>query len=243
MDRRERMDNPIVALRAALRGWQAGIWTALPGVVVDYDAAKLTASVQLTIQPKVRQSDGTVKDVSISVLKDCPVVFPQGGGFLLTFPLRADDPGLVIFSSRCIDAWWQNGGVQPQAEVRMHDLSDGFFLPGPFSQAHLPANVSATAVQLRSWDGLSYIEVDPEGNITLEAPSGAAVEGSLEVNGDLTVSGALNLTGDFVGQGGVSAVGDIIAGSGTADQVSLLGHQHTGVFPGSGLSGPPRPGS
>ena len=68
-----------------------------------------------------------------------PVVFPGGGGFALTFPVAAGDECLVVFASRCIDAWWQSGGVGEPMEPRMHDLSDGFALIGVRSQ---PAHVS-----------------------------------------------------------------------------------------------------
>jgi hypothetical protein len=107
-------------------------------------------------------------------------MFPGGGNFTLTFPLIANDEGLLVFSARCIDSWWQSGGIQTQAELRMHDLSDGFFIPtGGMSQPNIPGNINATATELRTKDGNNFVHLEP-GKVILSVGSGAA---SLEVDG------------------------------------------------------------
>ena len=168
MDPRERMNDPLVAMRAMLRGWQSNIWTSLPGIIQSFDATKMTAVVQPAIQAQVRTTEGAWNNVTLPVCLDVPVFFPWGGGFGVTLPLAGGDTGGLLFSSRCIDSWWQNGGVQPQAEFRLHNLSDGMFIPGLFSQNSLPANVSTSSLQVRSLDGQTYLEVGP-GKIQLVA--------------------------------------------------------------------------
>ncbi|MCT9017100.1 Gp138 family membrane-puncturing spike protein, partial [Cupriavidus gilardii] len=118
MDRRERIDDPEVALRAAFDGLRARIWTALPGIIHSFDADAMTCEVQPTIKIPVRKLDGTIESVALPLLVDCPVQFPSGGNCTLTFPVKPGDECLVVFASRCIDAWWQSGGVQEQAELR-----------------------------------------------------------------------------------------------------------------------------
>lgn len=201
MDRRERFEDPNVALLVAMRGMRADIWTAMPGILQSFDATARTASVQIAIQALQLMQDGTEQAVTISILEDCPVVFQQGGGFEMTFPLAEGNEGLVVLASRCIDGWWQSGGVQPQAELRMHDLSDGFFLPGVYSQPRKPAvAASATEAQIRSLDGLSKISLGATAarmsmaggatSLTVDAATGrvsvVAVSG-LWVNGVLVV--------------------------------------------------------
>lgn len=164
MDRRERMDDPLVMLRAALSGWQADLWTALPATVSSFSAGPpATVQAQPTVQAQVRTPGGTWINATLPLCVDCPVVFPGGGGFTLTFPVAAGDEGLLVFASRCIDSWWQNGGVQPQAEFRMHDLSDGFYFPtGGMSKVVSPVSpASLTKVQLRNAAGTQAIELDP----------------------------------------------------------------------------------
>ena len=159
MDRRERFYDPEETLRAALDGLQARVWTATPGIIQTVDLVAMTASVQPAIRGVVSDENGAESTVALPLLLDCPLIYPTGGGFTLTFPIAPGDECLVLFSSRCIDAWWQQGGVQPQAEYRMHDLSDGFVLAGPRSQPRILSGVSDDSTQLRSDDGVSFVEV------------------------------------------------------------------------------------
>lgn len=165
MDRRERTDNPVEAIRAALEGMQADMWTALPGVIESYDAERQTCTVQPAIRGKVEAPGGAVNSVVLPLLVDVPVVFPSGGGFTLTFPIAPGDECLVVFASRCIDAWWQSGGVQEALAARTHDLSDGFAFVGPRSQPRSLPEVSAEHVQLRTDDGATYLEIQPGGKV------------------------------------------------------------------------------
>jgi hypothetical protein len=174
------------ALRAALRGWQTGIWTALPAIVQSYNAENNTVEVQPAIKGKLTAQDGSVKDINMPLLVDCPVLWPSGGGFLLTFPIAQNDEGLVVFASRCIDAWWQSGGIQTQGELRLHDLSDGFFLPGCFSKPNVPANINTTQPELRNHDGSVKLTMTDTG---------------FAITGDLTVT-----QGVTAGQGGADQV-------------------------------------
>lgn len=168
MDRRERQNDPIEATRIALDGRQAEIWTALPGIVTAYDPDAITVSVQPAIDGSITGEDGVAQRVSLPLLVDVPVCFPMGGGMVLTFPVTAGDECMVVFSSRCIDGWWQSGGVQAPAEHRMHDLSDGMAIVGMRSQARKLPNVSTEHAQLRSEDGLTYIEIRPDGKVRIE---------------------------------------------------------------------------
>ena len=102
----------------------------MPAVIVDFDPVAMTCSAQPAIRARVTAPSGGQQHMPLPLLLDCPVYFPSGGNCTLTFPVKPGDECLVVFASRCIDAWWQSGGVQDQAEMRMHDLSDGFVFVG-----------------------------------------------------------------------------------------------------------------
>lgn len=164
-DRRERIKSNsknalLVAIRAALAAHKAGIWTALPATVAKFNAGAVTVEAQPTIKAQIRQPNGTWVDTQMPLCVDCPIVYPGGGGFVFTFPLTQGDEGVLVFASRCIDAWWQQGGIQKQAELRMHDLSDGFFFPsGGMSQPHIPGGLNMDSAELRTKDGMSVIQL------------------------------------------------------------------------------------
>jgi len=220
MNREERLNDPEESLRLALESQQAQIWTALPGIVSGVDLDKQTVSVQPSVQGSVSDAQGNVSNVNLPVLVDVPIVWPRAGGFALTFPIKAGDEVLVVFSSRCIDSWWQSGGVGVAAEARMHDLSDGFAVLAPTSQSKKLSNVSSSNVQLRDEAGTTYVEIAPGGkikllgatSIDLEAPTVNLKATNINIEGTTTQTGAMNMTGQVTQTGGMS-IGGITFGT------------------------------
>jgi Phage protein Gp138 N-terminal domain len=195
LDRRERLkaksQNALrVAIQAALNDNQAGVWTALPAIVEAFNPEAVTVSAQPTIQAQIRQPDGTWVDTTLPLCVDCPIMYPGGGGFALTFPLAKGNEGVLVFASRCIDAWWQQGGVQKQAELRMHDLSDGFFFPsGGMSQPNIIGAIDAVNVQLRNAAGTTAVTLTPAGGATVQGSATATLEApAAHVTGSATAS-------------------------------------------------------
>ena len=219
MDRRERLEMPQDALLAALEGWQSGLWTAMPGIVQSFDAQEVTCSVQVAIQMQLRSPTGEFRWESITPLIHVPVLFPGGGGCTLTFPVEAGDECLVVFASRCIDSWWQSGGFQnPQVEMRMHDLSDGFALVGVRSQARPLPSISGSSAQLRTDTGTAFVGVNATtGEITLKSPLKIKLEApDLDIAANITHAGTFTSNGKNVGSthnhGGVAPGGSNTAG-------------------------------
>jgi len=221
----------------ALDGLRSGLWTSMPGIIQSFNAGAITATVQLAIKGIVHAPDGSAQFVNLPLLVDVPVHFPRGGGCTLTFPVTKGDECLVVFAARCIDGWWQSGGVQAPIDPRIHDLSDGFAFVGFFSQATKISGISTSTAQLRSNDGSTYVEVDPAGKIVnCVAPGGMklttptlTVTGAIAVQnvGGAPMACAINGNTQFTGQ--VSANGHRI------DET----HRHSGVTTGSGNTGTP----
>lgn len=236
----ERSADHEEALRIALDGHQAGIWTALPAIIQTFDPGKLTCTAQPAIKGLVRAKDGSTSWVSLPLLVDVPVCFPRGGGCTLTFPVAQGDEALIVFSSRCIDAWWQSGGIQVQAELRMHDLSDGFAIPGPFSQATKIGGFSTTSTQLRSNDGTTYVELNPSGKVvnvvapggmTITAPT-VTITGIINVENQQGAPTASTISGSMTATGTITGQTDVVGGG-----KSLKAHTHPDAQGGN--TGPP----
>lgn len=193
------------------------LWTAMPGIVEAVDFSTMTCTVQPAIQGIITDQNGKDTFVNLPLLVMVPIVFPSAGGFTITMPLKINDEVLVVFSSRCIDSWWQSGGIQVPAEQRMHDLSDGFCIPGPKSVPHKISNISSTALQIRNNAGTSYVEISATGQINLVSTTKVTM-----------TAPEVDLTGNLIVTGDVVALG-----------VSLTTHIHSGVTTGPGDSGPP----
>jgi hypothetical protein len=230
----ERYNDDLQTITTAFSGLQAGLWTAVPGIIERFDDKAITCSVQPSVKAMVTDSSGTVSSVPLPLLLDCPVQFPAGGGCTLTFPVTQGDECLVVFASRCIDGWWQSGGVQDQAELRMHDLSDGFVLLGFRSQPRVIDGISLAAVQLRSDDGQAFVEINPTSHAITLSTSGTL---DASADGDTTVTTPLlTLNGNLRVNGTIDASADITAGL-----ISLQQHKTSGVTAGNATSGVPVP--
>ena len=245
MDRNQTLNDPETAMRYALSGLQSQMWTAFPAIVQSVNLAAMTIECVPAIKGVATDSNGVQSFVTMPVLADVPICFPSAGGFSLTLPIAVDDEMLVVIANRCIDAWWQSGGIQAPIELRMHDLSDGFAIPGPRSLPNVVSGISATNAQLRNDAGTVYLEITPTGGINMVAPSGVVVTGDLTVVGELiteaiATTGTLSITGALAVTGNITASGTaVVTGEVTANGITLSTHIHSGVSPGgSNTSGP-----
>lgn len=240
MNRNERLNDPEESLRLALENAQSHMWTATPAVVQGVDLDAQTVSALPTIQGTVSAPDGSTENVDLPLLVDVPIVWPRAGGFALTFPIAAGDEVLVVFGSRCIDSWWQSGGVNAPAEARMHDLSDGFAILAPTSQPRTFANISAANVQLRDQSGSTFVEITPDGKarivgasaIDLEAPTINITAPTINMTGASAISmvaPTIEMNGQITQTNGGFSIGGIDFGT----------HKHTDVQTGPDDTGGP----
>ena len=229
----ERYDDPLTVMKLALHSAKATIWTALPGIVESFDPETMTCTVQPAIQSIITDRDGEQTNRNMPLLLDCPVQFPAGGGCTLTFPVVKGDECLVVFASRCIDAWWQAGGIQTQAELRINDRSDGFALLGFRSLPRTIGGISLNAVQLRSDDGQAFVEVNPTSHAINATTTGTITASAID--GMTLTAPLVTINGDVQVNGRIDTAGDVKAGA-----ISLQTHKHTGVTSGSGTSGGPQ---
>lgn len=206
-------------IRDALRAFGLSLWSALPGIVVSVNHAAQTVHVQPAIKGILARPQGKALVTALPVLPDVPIVHYGAGGVTITAPVKAGDECLVVFADRCIDGWWQAGGIQMPADARQHDLSDGFAIFGPRSQPRRLNNVSEHTLQIRSDDGQAWIELDPANHAVQVTTPGRVSFKAQAVHIEATRT-------DF--QGEVWANGKRIDDT----------HRHRDVLAGSAVSGP-----
>ena len=160
----------------------ANLRVAVPGIIQAFDSVEQTVRVQPAIRELVTGSDYTPVSIPLPELLDVPIVLPRAGAYVITLPIQAGDECLVIFADQCIDAWWQNGGVQNQMEKRRHDLSDGFAILGTWSQPRRLSQYRTDSMQLLNLETGAGIRIQGEG---------VTIQGKLTVTGDSMMEGAL----------------------------------------------------
>lgn len=168
----DRNSSMIDGIKAAVNGLNAQLRVAMPGIIRGWDAQTQTAAVQLAVRERILNA-GAEREVEIPLLVDVPVVMPRAGGYSLVFAPKSGDECLVVFADRCIDGWWQSGGVQSQVDPRRHDLSDGFAILGCWSQKRKPS-IPASGVRLQNDEGTAGVSIDGK---TIN------IFGSVQING------------------------------------------------------------
>lgn len=154
----ERTIDEIEIARRTLDAASIDLRVAAPGIIQSVDYGRQTCTVQLAIRERLNH-EGDLEWVDIPTLPDVPFFVYSGGGYCLTLPVAPGDECLVVFGDSCMDAWWQNGGVQNQADHRRHDLSDGFAIVGFRSQPNVVGGFSSGSAMLRNASGSAYIEI------------------------------------------------------------------------------------
>jgi|26BtaG_2_1085354.scaffolds.fasta_scaffold02703_6 hypothetical protein len=112
------------------------VHTALPAIIISFDADTRTVTAQPTVQRVFSEGEGLEGATNLPPCVDVPVIFPMGGGYELTFPIKAGDECLLIFAERCIDGWFESGQPTQPNDFRQHDLSDAFAIVGVRSLAN-----------------------------------------------------------------------------------------------------------
>ncbi len=228
------------------------LYTSIPCIVV---AVRDNLSGQMVdIQPTINQKapDGTVAERP--PILGVPVGFPVSSTAGMTFPIKAGDTGMAVFSMRDMTAWKSGNGrpATPTNFAKM-DKGDAVFYPGiqpPGSAVNNPAkhvfahntndtvmfaNLGATEVEVRlKADG--SLELNTSNKAVTINCSEATVNATQSINlnsPQMTVDVANTLwIGGITHQGNYTQVGTYILNS-----VNINLHKHIGVTTGNGTSG------
>ena len=138
-------------------------WTALPGIVKSFDPGTQTAEIRAAIQQGYYDENNELKYREQPLLVNVPVHFVCGGGVCITHNLVAGDAGIIIFSARCIDSWYQSGGVQIPENTRKHSFSDGMFIPGIRALTDKIESFETSGMEIRTESRSMIINVSEDG--------------------------------------------------------------------------------
>lgn len=155
--------------------------TAMPGTIIAFDPARMTASVLPAL--KYRKPDGTT--IGYPQITGVPVVFPQGAGQQCTvaFPVKAGDSCLIVIAEQALDYWMYG---QETATDLAFDMTNAMCIPGLFSKpnAAVQAACASNAVVIEAKGTRLTVR---DGCVEIDASE-------MRINGDLTVNGSITET-------------------------------------------------
>lgn len=128
-------------IREYVKAGCARIHTALPAVVVTYDATTQKATVQPVIRPRIDDPNLDVERVTLTPIPpipNVPVLWRSGGGpaaastrWAHTAGLLPGDPVTLLIAERSTDEWRTTGAIDNlPLDARRFDLSDAIVIPG-----------------------------------------------------------------------------------------------------------------
>jgi len=106
----------------------AGLNTAMPGIIENFDAEQKTCDVLPALKKEYRNGD----IASLPLIQNVPVIFPQTSEAIISLPLKRGDTVLLIFSQRALDEWKKKGETVCPRDKRKHALTDAIAVPGIF---------------------------------------------------------------------------------------------------------------
>ncbi len=127
-------------LRRTMREAIKGLYTFMPGKVVEYDHTKQEAVVQPTLKIELPDdpATGQRRTAQLPLIPNVPVRWPRVGGeagTIKAYMYMPMCPGSLVglfFSMRSIDKWLSSDGqtvIDPN-DTRTMDIADAFAVPG-----------------------------------------------------------------------------------------------------------------
>ena len=144
---------------------RSDIYTMLPAKVTNAD--NLTSAQTVDVMPLVGRlyTDGT--QLPTSEIYNVPIVFPAGGGALISLPVGVGDGVCLLFSMRDLDGWENSDGKEAvrTPSTRHHSVTDAVAIAGLFTTTtHLTPNASDVEIKFA---GSSW-KMKPNGNVQLD---------------------------------------------------------------------------
>jgi len=232
------------AIKAGVRAGLLDTMISAPAIIKSFNPTLQTVTADIAIQ---RIVDGV--DKNYTILIDIPIVFPTVQGFHITLPIKKGDEVLVIFADRCIDNWFERGGIQKQAEHRSHHISDGFAIIGINSTPNKITNYDPDNMVIRNTANNQKVTLEAGGNIVIDTVKDvnincvkANIKASSSVAIDTpatTISGTLDVGGAITSAVSTTAPKIIAGTSLTVEGKEMSKHTHGGVQTGPSSTGVP----
>lgn len=150
---------------------RSSMYTALPAKIVSYDPSTQTCVAQPLIVDE--------NDMQMPQIFDVPVIFPSGGGAVMSFPIKAGEKCWLSYSMYPISQWVRSNAdaVIKKNLSRSHHISECVALVGVGTRTD---NYQPHPDKVMIRNGTSSFVMDEKGHIDIVA--------DVHIKGNLTVT-------------------------------------------------------
>lgn len=171
------------------RGVLNDVHTAIPGIIVSYDAGSGMASVK----PKAELNTSDGRKFSYPEVSGVPLVFPQGNSqkAAIGFPVKSGDSCLLIICENDLQSFVKEN--KNTGNSMKFDLTNAICIPGMFrsgSEAAIKADSENAFVIMNEEDAIVMIKQD-EISLSLKDKGILIKQDKIEINGDVLVHGTV----------------------------------------------------
>lgn len=142
-----RMDDVSARINCHAVGTVKKFYADTQRVDVSINAQNLIKAVN----PIPNSSGASDMVVDYPLLVNVPVIFLNGGGAALTFPVAVDDVCLLFFCDRDLDIWLEENQIAPPNSDRLHDMNDAVALVGIRNLVNSLEDYFTGGINLDSW--------------------------------------------------------------------------------------------
>ena len=235
------------ALMAAFRNQELQSDQLLPAIVESFDRVTNTA----VVKPLIQWVDVNNETHSRHSITKINVLSLGGGGFHISFPIRAGDLGWIIAADRDLSLFKQSLKESKPNTGRLHTFEDGWFVPDVFRQYSI-AEEDSNSLVIQALDSSTRIAIS-NGTVNITAPTSVKVDtpianftGNVHVSGDVNVDGTTNVQTNFNVEGLSKVNGGFVAAAGkpctlpattTVNGITVATHGHISSPAGTRTAG------
>lgn len=237
------MSNLYRTIQSHINKFKDTLYTSSVGEVVEVNyEGEFIKSVD--IRPSINRLYIDGEERQKPIIFNVPLLYPSGGGGIISFPIQVGDTVLLVFGKEDIQNFLKDRAPKAPATLRKFSYNDAIAIPclTPFTDNLQP---SKDALEIK-YKGAS-IKIDKDGNVVVSSPKDVIVKGALNVSvtasESITVKSPtlvldcneVSVTGSLSVSGNISTEADIV----TEKIPSLNTHKHGLVRVGTDTSGVP----
>ena len=150
----------------------------MPARIVSFNARLDPIGAHAAVQPEFQIRLPNGEYVKLPQLPDCPVIFPGGGGWSITWDLVPGDHVALLVADRELGRWRTFGTDVEPGDTRRHNLGDAIVMPGLNPNTLAPSTPVGNMV-LQNDAGTVKIVLEPA-KIIVDALAIELTEGATE---------------------------------------------------------------